>query len=86
MSVRDAITFKQSDSHDFQFAYGLGTARYKAEPTAEPDPEIVKLTVMAINNGYYHLDGAEGKHSPSWILIYISPTSFQSTAMRRNSA
>jgi hypothetical protein len=43
-----------------QFAYGLGTARYKSQPTAEPDQEIVKLTVMAVKNGYYHLDGAEG--------------------------
>ncbi|KAF3025756.1 hypothetical protein E8E14_014451 [Neopestalotiopsis sp. 37M] len=41
------------------FAYGLGTARYKSQPTAEPDQEIVKLTVMAVKNGYYHLDGAE---------------------------
>lgn len=23
--------------------------------------EIVKFTVMAIKNGFYHLDGAEGK-------------------------
>ncbi|KAI4600348.1 hypothetical protein KJ359_000702 [Pestalotiopsis sp. 9143b] len=41
------------------FAYGLGTARYKSAPTAQPDEEIIKLTVMAVKNGYYHLDGAE---------------------------
>ncbi|KAH6645960.1 aldo/keto reductase [Truncatella angustata] len=51
---------KLNDGNDIpMFAYGLGTARYKGTPTEEPDQEIVKLTVMAIKNGYYHLDGAE---------------------------
>jgi len=39
--------------------YGLGTARYKADPSAPEDPELVKTVVMAVKAGYYHLDGAE---------------------------
>lgn len=45
----------------FQLGYGLGTARYKADPTAPVDEEIVDATVMALKAGYYHLDGAQGK-------------------------
>ncbi|KAH8677983.1 NADP-dependent oxidoreductase domain-containing protein [Xylariales sp. PMI_506] len=41
------------------FAYGLGTARSKKSGQAELDKEIVDLTTMAIQNGYYHLDCAE---------------------------
>ncbi|KAK8026156.1 nadph-dependent alpha-keto amide [Apiospora arundinis] len=40
-------------------SYGLGTARAKMDGSNDKDDEIVKLTVMAIKNGYYHLDGAE---------------------------
>jgi len=39
--------------------YGLGTARFKADPNAPVDEELVKTVVMAIKAGYYHLDGAE---------------------------
>ncbi|KAK8094002.1 NAD/NADP-dependent indole-3-acetaldehyde reductase, partial [Apiospora hydei] len=38
--------------------YGLGTARANMDGNSDTD-EIVKLTVMAIKNGFYHLDGAE---------------------------
>ncbi|KAK8129745.1 aldo/keto reductase [Apiospora kogelbergensis] len=44
-------------------SYGLGTARAKMDGGNDKDDEIVKLTVMAIKNGFYHLDGAEGKSS-----------------------
>lgn len=40
--------------------YGLGTAHYKANPDGQVDNGIVKTAVMAINAGYYHLDGAQG--------------------------
>lgn len=47
--------------------YGLGTARYKSDASAPLDKETVKTVVMAINAGYYHLDGAEGVlSSPSF--------------------
>ncbi|TVY18490.1 NADPH-dependent conjugated polyketone reductase C1, partial [Lachnellula arida] len=39
--------------------YGLGTARFKSDGSAPLDKELVKTVVMAINAGYYHLDGAE---------------------------
>ncbi|RQM04771.1 hypothetical protein DH86_00004057 [Scytalidium sp. 3C] len=39
-------------------AYGLGTANFKRN-ASEFDKSLVKTVVMAINNGYYHLDGAE---------------------------
>ncbi|KAK7948760.1 uncharacterized protein PG986_009646 [Apiospora aurea] len=38
--------------------YGLGTTRANMDGNSDTD-EIVKLTVMAIKNGFYHLDGAE---------------------------
>jgi diketogulonate reductase-like aldo/keto reductase len=43
-----------------QLGYGLGTARYKGDPNAPIDKELIKTVVMAIKAGYYHLDGAEG--------------------------
>jgi diketogulonate reductase-like aldo/keto reductase len=43
-----------------QFAYGLGTANYKS--TEGYDKTVVDLTEMAIDVGYHHLDGAEGRH------------------------
>ncbi|KAI0799552.1 Aldo/keto reductase [Xylaria sp. FL0064] len=47
--------FKLNDSHEIPlFGFGLGTARSKEE--AE---KTTQVTVMAIQNGYYHLDGAE---------------------------
>ncbi|ESZ90988.1 putative NAD/NADP-dependent indole-3-acetaldehyde reductase [Sclerotinia borealis F-4128] len=39
--------------------YGLGTAQYKSNADGPVDKEIVQKTVMAINAGYYHLDGAQ---------------------------
>ncbi|POS84235.1 putative NAD/NADP-dependent indole-3-acetaldehyde reductase, partial [Erysiphe pulchra] len=39
--------------------YGLGTARYKPDPSAPVDVELVNLVVKAIKAGYHHLDGAE---------------------------
>lgn len=50
-----------------QLGYGLGTARYKDDPSAPIDKELVKTVVMAIKAGYYHLDGAQG------ILYLLSP-------------
>ncbi|KAK6068373.1 aldo/keto reductase [Seiridium cupressi] len=41
------------------FAYGLGTANFKASPSSDKDEQIIRSTVMAIKNGYHHLDGAE---------------------------
>lgn len=38
----------------------MGTARYKGDPTAPIDKELIKTVVLAINTGYYHIDGAEG--------------------------
>ncbi|KAK7430583.1 hypothetical protein QQZ08_002875 [Neonectria magnoliae] len=40
-------------------AYGLGTARYKSDPSAPLDNEIIEITKKAIELGYRHLDGAE---------------------------
>lgn len=40
--------------------FGLGTAQYKANDDGSIDRKIVETTVMAINAGYYHLDGAQG--------------------------
>ncbi|KAI5466926.1 NADP-dependent oxidoreductase domain-containing protein [Mariannaea sp. PMI_226] len=40
-------------------AYGLGTARYKSDPSAPLDDELIELTKRAIQIGYRHLDGAE---------------------------
>ncbi|KPM37211.1 hypothetical protein AK830_g9338 [Neonectria ditissima] len=40
-------------------AYGLGTARYKSDPKAPLDNEIIEITKKAIELGYRHLDGAE---------------------------
>ncbi|KAH7133937.1 NADP-dependent oxidoreductase domain-containing protein [Dactylonectria macrodidyma] len=39
-------------------AYGLGTALYKTSKD-EKDEDVLHLTSLAIENGYYHLDGAE---------------------------
>lgn len=40
--------------------YGLGTAHYKSNADGPVDKGIVETAVMAINAGYYHLDGAQG--------------------------
>ncbi|KAI0868702.1 aldo/keto reductase [Hypoxylon argillaceum] len=46
---------KLNDGHEIpMLAYGLGTARSKGEAETTK-----KLTVMAIKNGYHHLDGAQ---------------------------
>ncbi|KAI5865632.1 Aldo/keto reductase [Durotheca rogersii] len=48
-------TLKLNDGNEIPIlAYGFGTANYGGK-----DDDISKLTVMAIDNGYYHLDGAE---------------------------
>ncbi|KAI1005496.1 hypothetical protein K3495_g2725 [Podosphaera aphanis] len=39
--------------------YGLGTARYKSDPNAPVDRDLVDLVVKAIQAGFHHLDGAE---------------------------
>ncbi|KAA8571778.1 hypothetical protein EYC84_001748 [Monilinia fructicola] len=39
--------------------YGLGTAQYKSNDDGTIDKKIIDTTVMAINAGYYHLDGAQ---------------------------
>ncbi|KAK8086506.1 NADPH-dependent conjugated polyketone reductase C1 [Apiospora phragmitis] len=50
---------KLNDGNDIPLlGYGLGTARANMDGKSDTD-EIVKLTVMAIKNGFYHLDGAE---------------------------
>ncbi|KAI8631926.1 Aldo/keto reductase [Xylariaceae sp. FL1651] len=46
---------KLNDGHEIpMLAYGFGTANFMGK-----DDDIVKATVMAIKNGYYHLDCAE---------------------------
>ncbi|KAI1873541.1 hypothetical protein JX265_005163 [Neoarthrinium moseri] len=51
---------KLNDGNEIpMLSYGLGTARAKDRDATEQDEEVVKLTTMAIKNGYYHLDGAE---------------------------
>ncbi|KAH9893661.1 aldehyde reductase 1 [Xylariomycetidae sp. FL2044] len=46
---------KLNDGNEIpMLAYGLGTANAKGE-----SEHVTNLTVMAIKNGYYHLDGAE---------------------------
>lgn len=51
---------KMSDGNEIpMLAYGLGTARAKGRDVTEKDDEVIKLTIMAIKNGFYHLDGAE---------------------------
>ncbi|KAI1194980.1 Aldo/keto reductase [Nemania serpens] len=48
-------SLKLNDGHEIpMLAYGLGTARSREE-----SENVIKLTVMAIKNGYYHLDCAE---------------------------
>ncbi|KAK7920583.1 NAD/NADP-dependent indole-3-acetaldehyde reductase, partial [Apiospora marii] len=48
-----------NDGNDIPLlGYGLGTARANMDGNSDTN-EIVKLTVMAIKNGFYHLDGAE---------------------------
>lgn len=42
--------------------YGLGTANYKPG-ASDLDQGLVKTVVMAINAGYYHLDGAQVYHN-----------------------
>jgi hypothetical protein len=44
--------------------YGLGTARFKSDPNAPVDQELIKTVVMAIKTGYHHLDGAQGTYRP----------------------
>ncbi|KAF5874583.1 putative aldehyde reductase 1 protein [Botrytis fragariae] len=44
--------------------YGLGTAHYKSNSDGQVDSKIVKTAVMAINAGYYHLDGAQESGVP----------------------
>ncbi|KAG0648018.1 NADPH-dependent conjugated polyketone reductase C1 [Hyphodiscus hymeniophilus] len=39
--------------------YGLGTARYKGDPNAPLDKDLISIVVMAIKAGYHHIDGAE---------------------------
>ncbi|KAG6033479.1 hypothetical protein E4U41_006903 [Claviceps citrina] len=49
---------KLNDGHEIPvFAYGLGTAHYKADSAF--DQSIVDVTKQAIEVGYRHLDGAE---------------------------
>ncbi|KAI1807813.1 Aldo/keto reductase [Daldinia bambusicola] len=48
-------SIKLNDGNEIPvLAYGFGTANLKGQ-----DEDISKKAVMAINNGYYHLDGAE---------------------------
>ncbi|KAG9233138.1 putative NAD/NADP-dependent indole-3-acetaldehyde reductase [Amylocarpus encephaloides] len=55
-----ARDLKLNDGNEIPvLGYGLGTARYKSDPNAPIDKELVKTVVMAIKAGYYHLDGAE---------------------------
>jgi diketogulonate reductase-like aldo/keto reductase len=42
-----------------KLAYGLGTANFKRGGSDKLDEKTVNNTLMAINSGYYHLDGAE---------------------------
>ncbi|KAI1110201.1 NADP-dependent oxidoreductase domain-containing protein [Nemania sp. NC0429] len=48
-------SLKLNDGHEIpMLGYGLGTARSRDE-----SEKIIETTVMAIKNGYYHLDGAQ---------------------------
>ncbi|CAG8982383.1 hypothetical protein HYALB_00007505 [Hymenoscyphus albidus] len=51
--------------------YGLGTARYKNDPSAPVDKELIKTVVMAIKAGYYHLDGAQVYNNETELGIAI---------------
>lgn len=44
-----------------QLGYGTGTANSKSPDGSDIDQDLVKTVVMAINAGFYHLDGAEGE-------------------------
>ncbi|KAH8593186.1 putative NAD/NADP-dependent indole-3-acetaldehyde reductase [Bisporella sp. PMI_857] len=57
----DSVPYlKLNDGHEIPtMGYGVGTARYKADPTAPLDKDLIKTMVMAIKAGYYHLDAAE---------------------------
>ncbi|KAI0545302.1 NADP-dependent oxidoreductase domain-containing protein [Xylaria curta] len=48
-------TLKLNDGHEVPvLAYGFGTANFRGK-----DEDMIKATILAINNGYYHLDCAE---------------------------
>ncbi|RDW95306.1 putative NAD indole-3-acetaldehyde reductase [Coleophoma crateriformis] len=50
---------KLNDGNEIpMLGYGLGTARSKSDHNAPLDKELIQTTIMAIKNGYYHLDGA----------------------------
>ncbi|KAI5919502.1 Aldo/keto reductase [Camillea tinctor] len=54
-------SLKLNDGNEIPIlSYGFGTANF-----AGNDDDISKLAVMAIKNGYIHLDGAESKFNPS---------------------
>lgn len=53
--------------------YGLGTAQYKSNDDGTIDKKIIDTTVMAINAGYYHLDGAQGMYIHSFIRSFVHP-------------
>jgi len=52
-----------------QLGYGFGTARYKSDANAPADKELVKIGVMAIKAGFYHLDGAQGLQCTNFTAI-----------------
>ncbi|KAJ8071495.1 hypothetical protein OCU04_001815 [Sclerotinia nivalis] len=51
---------KLNDGNEIpMLGFGLGTAHYKSNSDGPVDKEIVQTALMAINAGYYHLDGAQ---------------------------
>lgn len=60
LKMANIPNLKLNDGNEIPvLGYGLGTAHYKSDPNSPLDSELVKTVVMAINTGYYHLDGAE---------------------------
>lgn len=67
-----------------QLAYGLGTANYKS--TSGYDQSVVAITKTAIDLGYHHLDGAEGKRSHAPTITPDALTRAQCTETKKSSA
>lgn len=74
--------------NNVKLAYGLGTALYKTSKE-EKDEDVLHLTSLAIENGYYHLDGAERRLVPVENLCALDSGSLidsQFTTMKKSLA
>lgn len=49
-----------------QLGFGFGTARYKADRNGPLDQDTIKAGLLALKNGFFHLDAAE-----SWFPYLI---------------